>query len=966
MAGGQLAARGEPPRAGGLMSPRAGTGRWVACLLLALCAAVAGATDDPPTETIETVRLMLSGPGPSDAVPWRFRCTMGRGCGTWTTIPVPSNWELQGFGRYDYGYRDDKQPESADYALDFEVPSSWRGRAVELVFEGVMTDADVTLNGRRVGGHQGGFTRFSFTVGEMLRFGETNRLEVRVDEASANASVNRAERDADYWVFGGIYRPVYLEASPPVHIGHIGLDARHDGHLRVDVEVAGSGSGTDARDLTVRARVRHVDATGRGGVRSPPIDVALAPRPRVRTGELARIEASVEGIVPWSAEHPALYDLEVDLLDGDEVVHRVGRRFGFRTLQVHASGLFVNGHRVLLKGVNRHAFWPSTGRALDPRQSWDDVALIRRMNGNAIRTAHYPPDPALLDACDTLGVYVIDELSGWKDAYDTEVGRRLVREMVRRDAHHPSIILWANGNEGGWNEALDAHFHLHDPQRRPVIHPDAVFGGFDTVHYPSWNELRARAHGRRGWLSILSGSDGGVTLPTEMLHALYDGGGGAGLAAYWSLLRASPRAAGGFLWALFDEGVVRVDEGDRIDTAGADAPDGVVDPWRRPEPSFSAIRRAWSPVTMRERQLYLRVDKKAPVGRFWIANRFDQINLAACRFDYRWLRYPLPGATTGLETVASGSVAGPDVAPGRGGMLEIPWSPTPIDMLELAVYDPRGNRVETFSLINYQRSYWLRSLPDAMLSAGAPRAVTHDETDEHVVLRAGETVATIDRANGRLAGFARGATRSPVVDGPWPVGARDGRIVSYRVLEQSDGGVTFEARRSGSLKRIRWHLDPRGWLRFSYLLEDRFAEPFVGVAFGRRGRPIEADVEMATWLGREQPVWANRAAGGPIDRWRRKVTSPIGYLQDVYWVRLEGATGMLDVAIEDDYVFVGLGTPRFPDDARTARAAVPDAPFSIMHRIGGIGTKFHPASALEGVRAADPGLENAAIWMRIP
>ena len=163
----------------------------------------------------------LSGTGKDDGVLWDFYCTAGRGSGAWSKIRVPSNWELQGFGAYNFGrpYDEQKNPvarEQGKYRLRFNVPAAWKGKAVRVVFEGVMTDAEVFVNGKSAGPiHQGSFYRFKYDITPLLKFGAANLLEVNVSKVSANESVNRAERfRADYWVFGGIFRPVYLEALP--------------------------------------------------------------------------------------------------------------------------------------------------------------------------------------------------------------------------------------------------------------------------------------------------------------------------------------------------------------------------------------------------------------------------------------------------------------------------------------------------------------------------------------------------------------------------------------------------------------------------------------------------------------------------------------------------------------------------------------------------------------------------------
>ena len=182
----------------------------------------------------------------------------------------------------------------------------------------------------------------------------------------------------------------------------------------------------------------------------------------------------------WTAETPNLYTVRVSLQQGGQSIHTVTKRFGFRTFEVCAGdGLYLNGQKIRLKGVCRHSFWPDSGRCLSKEISYADVRLIQEMNMNAVRMSHYPPDEHFLDACDELGLYVLDEPSGWqKPSYDTEIGRKLIKEMVTRDVCHPCILFWDNGNEGGWNRELDNQFAQYDPQNRTVLHPwESIHGG---------------------------------------------------------------------------------------------------------------------------------------------------------------------------------------------------------------------------------------------------------------------------------------------------------------------------------------------------------------------------------------------------------------------------------------------------------------------------------------------------------
>src|ERR1700754_3466906 len=184
-----------------------------------------------------TVIKYLSGTDKDHPIQWDFFCTGGRKSGKWTTIGLPSNWELQGFGSYNYGHDKVKSSEQGLYKYTF--PSGdWKGKNVFLVFEGSMTDTKVTVNGKEAGPvHQGGFYRFKYDITDLLSPGSgKNLLEVTVSKTSANASVNDAERgNSDFWIFGGIFRPVYLEIVPNTFIDRLAIDAKADGSFKMDV-----------------------------------------------------------------------------------------------------------------------------------------------------------------------------------------------------------------------------------------------------------------------------------------------------------------------------------------------------------------------------------------------------------------------------------------------------------------------------------------------------------------------------------------------------------------------------------------------------------------------------------------------------------------------------------------------------------------------------------------------------------
>eukprot|EP01137_Pigoraptor_chileana_P006028 Opistho-2@49898 len=187
----------------------------------------------------ESQKIYLSGTDKDHTVQWDFFCNKGMNSGEWTKIAVPSNWELQGFGKYSYGTENRKEETKADeqglYKHTFDVPKTWKSQRVFIVFEGSMTDTEVKINGKLAGDvHQGGFYQFQYEVTDLLKTGK-NLLEVKVNKASANKSIDVAERHGDFWAFGGIYRPVYLEVVPQSFIERLAIDAKADGNFSVDV-----------------------------------------------------------------------------------------------------------------------------------------------------------------------------------------------------------------------------------------------------------------------------------------------------------------------------------------------------------------------------------------------------------------------------------------------------------------------------------------------------------------------------------------------------------------------------------------------------------------------------------------------------------------------------------------------------------------------------------------------------------
>ena len=871
----------------------------------------------------ETQIQYLTGHGKDDAVPWRFLCTIGAQSDYWTNLPVPSNWELHGFGTLSYR----KDPtnawdEKGLYEHDFTVPADWSGRRVFLVFDGAMTDTSAKLNGESAGPvHQGGFYRFKYEVTRLVKFGATNRLEVSVAKHSANASVNKAERLADYWVFGGIYRPVYLEAVPPQFVERAAIEARADGAFAMDVFANGI---TDA-DSGMSLEAQITDLEGR-------------PAGPVFAGEIAGTKATLKTQVAaprqWTAETPNLYQVEVRLKHGQQVLHRFTQRFGFRTFEVRdGDGLYVNGRKVVLKGVCRHSFWPDSGRCLSTAVHRLDIESIKDMNANAVRMSHYPPDAEFLDLCDELGLYVLDELAGWHNHYDTDVGTTLVEEMVTRDVNHPCVLFWDNGNEGGFNTNLDGIFGEFDPQSRRVLHPWASFNGLCTAHYLAYDKAEIAATGQSVYYhanqELVATNDPTryIYMPTEFQHGLFDGGAGAGLDDFWRMMTQSPRCGGGFIWTWTDDAVKRPDTGE-MDTAGNQAPDGIVGPYRQREGSFYAIKEIWSPI-----QVSFETN-----GTLTVENHYSFIDVDQCRFVWRLHDYWESHWRIMPFSTEMGVAKVPSIPPGTKGafQLNLPqyWN-TSADALSLVVQDPAGRELWKW--------VWPLSRPHEDLPSRADiigRADSFGGTTTGVIelkcedyfQRPGNIVARIDARTGELIGVERHGQKFSLANGP--------RLAAT----------------NATLKKVVWQLRRDGGLQCDYTYAAEGPNAYFGVAFDYP----ENLVKSKQWLG-DGPyrVWKNRLRGQTLGVWKNDYNNTItgwrdwiypefkGCFANVRWLQLDTAQGLITV-VPENIPYVQVLTPAWPPANLVGKAfaPLPQCGLGFLDAIPAIGSKFKDATAL--------------------
>ncbi len=871
-------------------------------------------------QSVQTERQYLSGTGCDDMVQWDFMCTDGNNSGTWTKIGVPSCWELQGFGTYQYGMKfygkafpEGAADEKGMYKYEFELPESWNGKQIELVFEASMTDTQVKINGRKAGTmHQGAFYRFTYDVSDRVFFGskKKNVLEVTVSKESENAGVNLAERRADYWNFGGIFRPVFMVARPAQNIHHLAIDAKSDGTFNAECYLNMAVEGASVQTVIL-------DKNGK--------KVAEGTTP-IRIGSdqcVARLNVSNPAV--WSAETPNLYTAQFTLVDASgKTLHQEKEKFGFRTIEVRESdGLYINGVRVNIRGVNRHSFRPESGRTLSKAKNIEDVLLIKSMNMNSVRLSHYPADPEFYEACDSLGLYVMSELTGWHGKHETIVGQKLVKEMVERDVNHPCVIWWSNGNEKGWNDELNGEFHKYDPQCRPVIHPQGNFSGFETMHYRSYGESQ-------NYMRLPE-----IFMPTEFLHGLYDGGHGAGLYDYWEMMRKHPRCIGGFLWVLADEGVKRVDMNGYIDNCGNYGADGIVGPHHEKEGSYWTIKEVWCPVQI----MNTNVDNDFD-GVLQIENRYDFLNLNTCRFVWKQVKFPAYNENGDVKVVKQGDVKGSDVAPHEAGTVKIPFDKVGADALQITVIDTYGSELFTWS---YPLTYQKNGV--ALSNQGSKP--TYQQDEESVTVSANGRSYLFSKKDGQLKGVTLKGKTIDLKDGPRFICAHRadrsmdqfynhddpdaekkktqydefedaGKFVSLDVEEKDNSVIVTANYKLGCFDKAQWTIVPDGSAALDFTYNFSGVVDLMGVKFDYP----EDKVISKRWVG-DGPyrVWQNRLHGPQYGLWENDYNDPIpaesftypefkGYFANVSWMNLKTQDGTICIQNETPDSYIGVYEPR--------------------------------------------------------
>ncbi len=677
-----------------------------------------------------------------------------------SSLNLPTSWVLHGYGIPIYtnvqmpfsieGYPAiPLSDEGADHARILSIPQEWAGQRIILRVGAAESTLEVSVDGHPIGFSTDSRLPAEFDLTDHVEAGGEHLLNLRVQRWSASTWVE----DQDMWWMAGIHRSIWLYPQPPEAITDAFFQTANLTLARAAVE-----AGVRLAVETTAGEGRIVRATLRSG------DTGGVQLSGAVVDSRVELEETVPDALLWTAETPHLYDLEIELLDGDRVLDARTMRVGIRTVEIAAGKMLVNRNPITFRGVNRHEHDPDNGRHQSDADLRADLQLLKDSNVNAIRTAHYPNDERFYTMCDEMGFYVYDEANVESHAlvehpinpsFDPEFAASFMaraKRMGLRDRNHPCVVVWSLGNESGFgphHRRMAEELRELDPSRPVAYNPAEHDELVDLIGplYPSLAELE----------QLSSRADERPVVMCEYSHAM--GNSNGGLHRYWDLIYSTPRLQGGFIWDWVDQGIRRTEpDGTQWWAYGGDFGDtpndanfninGLVNADRSAHPALAHVRWVYRPVHFRLADVGM--------GAVTVHNRLDHMSLAG--WDITWTIY------AGDSEMAAGAISAPAVRPHEVKQIELPIELSRIDSsltdvrIVLGAIDPDGVERATDELF----------LPAGRATTSGRPAKSDGETsielssDGGAVLTGGNTLAVI-APDGRPTALTLGGEELPLM-----------------------------------------------------------------------------------------------------------------------------------------------------------------------------------------------------------
>lgn len=506
----------------------------------------------------------------------------------WDNIPVPSNWEIEGYGipiytniPYPFSFTETPNPPDipdgynpvGSYKRTFDVKDDWNGKKITIHLGAVKSAFFIWINGKKVGYSQGSKLPAEFDVTRFVHSG-ANTIALEVYRWCDGSYLE----DQDFWRLSGIERDVYLYATPKVHVEDIvivsDLDEQfQNGLFNFDIEIANSNSKKSHGMVTI-----SLEKDGKSVYSDSKSIDFLANK-----SASLNFNKSIPNVLHWTAETPNLYRLSIELTDKKgNTLEAINKKVGFRNIKISGGQVLVNGKAILLKGVNRHEHDYIKGHVISRESMLEDIQIFKAHNINAVRTCHYPNDPYWYELCDQYGIYVYDEANIESHGIGYDLTKTLANNpdwllahmerterMILRDRNHPSIICWSLGNEAGngynfYNtylkaKELDATRFVHYERALYEWNTDVIgimYADYKTIEDYAKDDTQERPF-----------------ILCEYAHAM--GNSLGGFKEYWDLFEKYDKLQGGFIWDYQDQGLLTEKDGKPYFAYGGDfGPEG--------------------------------------------------------------------------------------------------------------------------------------------------------------------------------------------------------------------------------------------------------------------------------------------------------------------------------------------------------------------------------------------------------
>lgn len=603
----------------------------------------------------------------------------------WSQIPVPGNWETEGFGypiyldeRFPFATTWPDAPKGynpvGSYRKPFTLPSSWKNKQVFLHVGAAKSSLDVWLNGEKVGFSQGSKTPAEFDITAYLKADE-NLLAFQILRWT-DASYLESQ---DMLRISGIERDVYLYATPKQHV----FDFHAKPTLNSDFTKGTLNIDIDLKNFNNKRSKQHIEVQLLDPRKNMTVIASQQQKFSLDGNSLKSISfrEDINNPALWSAETPNLYTLLVNLKDSrGNVIESIRSDIGFRHLAVVNSQLTINGKAITIRGVDRHETDPLHGHVVTRASMEKDIKLMKQFNINAVRSSHYPNDTYWYDLTDKYGLYVIDEANIESHPLaineKTQLGNEMswlpahldrTQRMFERDKNHPSIIIWSLGNEAGKGKVFEATYQWlkdHDDSRLVQYEPaeEEHYTDVFAPMYPSIERLVEYAESKPKRPAIM----------IEYAHAM--GNSVGNLKDYWQAIEKYDVLQGGFIWDWVDQSLEYTNENGvkywaygkdfhpTIPSDGNFLNNGLMNPNREPHPHAYEVKKVYQAIRFDE------IDSKT--GQFSVENRYDFIDIN--QFDLHWT------IEADGEVFAKGSQALPSVKPTQKSSINLNMPSLPI------------------------------------------------------------------------------------------------------------------------------------------------------------------------------------------------------------------------------------------------------------------------------------------------